>query len=147
MKHYVTGFLFSVDRCRVALIEKLNPQWQRGLHNGIGGKIEPGESALQAMVREFAEETGVVTQASDWYAFARVHRPGVYEVEMFAAFDDSIDQVRTVEREQVRIFAVDALPKALIPNLAWLIPMALDLEIDTANPVLITERAEPRLKA
>ncbi|MGB1239254.1 MAG: hypothetical protein ACPG4U_13635 [Pseudomonadales bacterium] len=61
--------------------------------------------------------------------------------------DDSIDQVRTVEREPVCFFALDALPKALIPNLAWLIPMALVPEMDTASSVPITQRAEPRFKA
>ena len=55
---YVAGFCFSECGGRVALIRKLKPEWQRGLLNGIGGKMEPGESLHSAMVREFEEETG-----------------------------------------------------------------------------------------
>ncbi len=55
---YVAGFYFSECGERVALIRKLKPEWQRGWLNGIGGKVEPGESPLSAMVREFEEEAG-----------------------------------------------------------------------------------------
>jgi 8-oxo-dGTP diphosphatase len=51
--------LFVIDGPRVLLIRKL-----RGLGagkiNGPGGRIEPGESALEGAVREVREETGVV---------------------------------------------------------------------------------------
>ncbi len=51
-------FLFSEDRRRVVLINKKRPEWQAGLQNGIGGKVLEGEIYLQAMIREFKEETG-----------------------------------------------------------------------------------------
>ena len=38
------------------LISKKRPAWQAGMLNGIGGKIEPGENPLQAMIRECKEE-------------------------------------------------------------------------------------------
>ena len=57
MKKYVTGFLFSKDASHVVLIKKINPQWQNGLFNGVGGKIETNETSIAAMVREFFEET------------------------------------------------------------------------------------------
>jgi hypothetical protein len=31
---YVAGFLFSADRKQVVLVEKINPEWQRGRLNG-----------------------------------------------------------------------------------------------------------------
>ena len=37
MKYYVAGFMYSKDRKKVVLIEKINPEWQRGLLNGVGG--------------------------------------------------------------------------------------------------------------
>ncbi|GER24302.1 hypothetical protein NCCP1664_27970 [Zafaria cholistanensis] len=37
----------------------------RGKTVGVGGKVEPGESAAQAAVRELAEETGLVTVPED----------------------------------------------------------------------------------
>ena len=60
-KKYVTGFLFSADASHLVLIKKINPAWQRGLFNGIGGKVEANEIAVDAMVRECLEETGVLT--------------------------------------------------------------------------------------
>ena len=36
-----------------------------GRYVGLGGKLEAGESALDAIVREIAEEAGVVVQPGD----------------------------------------------------------------------------------
>src|SRR5258706_13272255 len=57
---YVCGFAFKQFRQgpQVVLIRKNKPDWQRGKLNGVGGKVEPGEIPSEAMVREFAEETG-----------------------------------------------------------------------------------------
>jgi 8-oxo-dGTP diphosphatase len=62
--HYVVGFLFGHDKTMVALIKKSRPEWQKGMLNGIGGKIENSENALTAMRREFKEEAGA--DVSDW---------------------------------------------------------------------------------
>src|SRR4051794_18101042 len=59
VQQYVCGFLFSPDRSRVLLIRKRRPAWQAGKLNGVGGKLEPGETPLQAMRREFREEAGI----------------------------------------------------------------------------------------
>ncbi len=40
MKRYVAGLMFSKDEKYVALVIKNKPDWQKGLLNGIGGKIE-----------------------------------------------------------------------------------------------------------
>jgi 8-oxo-dGTP pyrophosphatase MutT (NUDIX family) len=67
---YVAGFMFDVANKQVALIRKTKPAWQAGKLNGIGGKIEDGESPEAAMVREFLEETGCNTDRDDWSHFA-----------------------------------------------------------------------------
>jgi len=41
----VAGFLLSEDRGQVALVEKIKPEWQRGLLNGMGGEIEPSDAS------------------------------------------------------------------------------------------------------
>jgi hypothetical protein len=51
MTKYVVGLAFD-DEGRVALIEKNRPAWQRGLLNGIGGKIEGDEMPVETMIRE-----------------------------------------------------------------------------------------------
>lgn len=68
MEHqdYVLGFLVSTNFAQVALIGKLKPEFQKGRLNGIGGKIEPGEKPIDAMSREFWEETGVTIEPDKW---------------------------------------------------------------------------------
>ena len=66
MQQYVCGFLFSVDRSRVLLIRKNRPAWQAGKLNGVGGKVEPGESIQKAMTREFREEAGLTLAEAQW---------------------------------------------------------------------------------
>lgn len=139
MKHYVTGFMFSADFSQVALIEKRQPDWQAGLLNGIGGKIEENESAIAAMVREFEEETSVKTTDQQWTLFAVIERPGHYIVNFFCSFTDAVFDVRTVEQERVLIVDSRELPKNVIFNLNWLIPMAMDQELVFENPVTIQE--------
>lgn len=43
---------------RIMLLNREFPSWM-GCWNGIGGKLEPGESPRSSMIREIAEETGI----------------------------------------------------------------------------------------
>lgn len=43
----------------VLLVLKNKPAWQAGKLNLIGGKLDPGETPIQAAVRELREETGL----------------------------------------------------------------------------------------
>ena len=147
MKQYVVGFLFTPDNQRVVLIEKHNPAWQRGLYNGVGGKIEAGETPLEAMIREFEEEAGVKTQANDWRHIARILRPGDYDLSVFAGHSALALEAKTVERELIALLPVDALPAKLMPNLKWLIPMALDEQLDISAPIQFQEVAGERTVA
>ncbi|QDF29314.1 NUDIX hydrolase [Halarcobacter anaerophilus] len=139
MKKYVLGFLFSEDLKYVVLIKKINPKWQRGLLNGVGGKIEDQESSSDAMVREFKEETGVLTEKQDWHCFAKINRPNFYEMDIYCAFSNFAFDAKSVEKEEVFILEKDKLPNNIIPNLRWLIPLALDKQVDFSRPVLINE--------
>lgn len=128
-KLYSLGLMFSTDRSRVALIRKATPQWQAGKLNGVGGKAEPGETARQAMVREFHEETGVLTEASSWQLFARLGSPH-FEVHVFRCFDDRVDHCQTLTHEMVVVENVDAslLLSQGVAGLAALACCALDRE-------------------
>lgn len=105
-RRYVLGFLFSEDGSRVLLIWKNRPAWQAGKLNGIGGKIEDGEQPLDAMKREFVEETLFVgygdlrnaewssanSTRPEWHLVGKRGRvamfddqPGSYEMFIYAA--------------------------------------------------------------
>jgi len=141
MKKYVAGFMFSPDKTEVLLIEKLSPAWQKGFLNAIGGLVEEGEASAEAMAREFEEETGVKTAAAKWLHFATIEIKGDYSVDFYKICSRKISAARTVEREKVVRCAVDNLPSNIVPNLAWLIPLALDEKISFELPVLFREKS------
>lgn len=123
---FVAGFLFSDDREWVALVEKITPEWQRGYLNGIGGKIEPtDDSPAAAMVREFEEETGV--EISAWDLFCEIKRRGDL-TSFFRSFAQGpIEGISGREAEEIGAYPVSELAELnTLPNLRWLIPLALD---------------------
>jgi hypothetical protein len=126
---YVLGFCFDDDCEKVLLIEKRRPAWQAGRLNGIGGKIEAGETPAQAMVREFAEETGDTVPGSlDWRPFARLCGGGwevwVFYAKMEGWIPRSLDGV-DVGEGVTRIVTISKLNLSpTLPGLRYLIPMA-----------------------
>lgn len=121
---YVVGFIFDEKKENVLLMQKCKPEWQKGLYNGIGGKMEPGERPLKAMARECLEETDLYI--NDWEQFCtlRFGVPEIGQLHCFTAIAD-ISKAKQMEEEPISIFPVNDLP-ITIPNLRWLIPLALD---------------------
>lgn len=127
---YVLGFAFSRDRKDIALIEKKKPDWQAGKLNGIGGKVEPHDpNPMEAMIREFREETGVITSGDDWDLFAVLSGNG-YEMYCYRAFNNKMYECNTQEEEVVKRIAVDTAlnVKPLVKSCQVLIRMAQDAE-------------------
>lgn len=123
MKQYVNGFLFSQDASKVALITKDRPIWQSGKINGIGGKIEENELPLDAMIREFKEETDV--HISDWEQFLLLKGED-WEVYFFRSISDDIFNVKTMTSEEVNIYNVSEVSSLnVIDNLKWILPMCI----------------------
>ena len=129
---YVLALLFTADRRGVVLMRKTRPAWQAGRVNALGGKLHPGESPLEAARREVREEAGV--DVADWEEFCVWDDP-VYRMHAVRAFDDAARSARTAEDQEVFLADVGALPPALIDNLRWLLPLALDR--DVAVPVRV----------
>lgn len=139
--HYVAGFLFSPDKRTVLLIRKKRPDWQKGKLNGVGGRIEPGETPLEAMIREFEEET--LTHLEDWTLTARLthaSRNGIVYFFAAVASENLVSSLYAVEGMSRLREAMDPNVELLdtvsvigisdyvtVPNLRWLIPQALDV--------------------
>jgi hypothetical protein len=67
-QQYVLGF--AMNENDVLLIRKDKPLWQRGLLNGVGGKLQHYDASVRyAMEREFREETGQMVPALRWAHF------------------------------------------------------------------------------
>ena len=129
---YVIGFLFAPRYERVVLIEKRKPAWQAGLLNGVGGKIEPGETPEEAIARECAEECGVALPAHGWSLIATElaaggigdgRRPTLYFLKVMSA---RAGTAHTCEAEKILLVEPHYLPRNVIPNVRWLVPLALD---------------------
>jgi 8-oxo-dGTP diphosphatase len=143
MQEYVAGLLFSENRKLVALIRKNRPDWQAGKLNAIGGRveIEKEEQPNDAMRREFREETGV--DIKTWREFASLQDERGWLVRFYWAVGNPYECMQvTDEKPSVRL--VDDLPENIIPNLQWLIPMALSMERERCDEFIIREFTKAR---
>lgn len=142
---YTAGFLFDYPVNNVVLIKKMHPAWQEGLLNGIGGKINPGETPLECIRREFNEETGC--WVDKWEKFL-ILTEDTYDVHFFRSFSKPEEQllVQTVTDETVLVvklkelffnFTLQREGWWAVPNLQYIIPMALDPEIRTSSIYLL----------
>lgn len=141
---YVAGFMFSEDKSRVALIRKNKPAWQRGLLNGIGGKVEPGEFPWDAMTREFRDETGVTVECKRWKHYCTMHGMNDdgerFRVHFYAAMGD-LSALKSKTSEQIMTFPVGMFRLSemagCVVNLPWLMALALD-HLDDGRPGFVT---------
>jgi len=149
---YVCGFLFDSHR-RVLLVRKMRgPAAVVGRWNGIGGRIERGEMGLDAMRREFVEETGIgierwdgVLQLSGMNAgrfwSVQFYRAWVEEMpaalrstndvgEELGAFD--VDAVLAQAHGRGLTYETSTRPGGVVRNLQWIVPMLLDGDVRKA---------------
>src|SRR5271170_5509642 len=122
---YVVGFLLDPTLSKVVLIRKVKPEWQKGLLNGVGGKIGDnieGETPEQAIDREFKEEAGV--GGLDWKPYLTLTTPHS-ELHFFRSIGN-VHRVQTQTGEYVSIYDIsDVMDRCdTIPNLRWCIQMA-----------------------
>lgn len=97
--NYVGGFLFSKELDKVVLIIKNKPDFLKGKLNPVGGKVEQGESNIEAIIREFKEEAGA--EIYDWKGYTTFsHRD--FAIHYFVSVGD-LGEVRQVEDEVVYI--------------------------------------------
>lgn len=123
MIEYVAGLLFSDDGLNVTLMLKNRPEWQAGLYNAVGGKVEFLEAPEAAMKREFLEEAGVDI---DWdYRF--VLEGSDYKVHWFSCHNtEAMRYLRTMTDEVVEVVEAYGMPENIVPNLWWIVPMMND---------------------
>jgi 8-oxo-dGTP diphosphatase len=134
--NYVAGFLIDPFN-RLLLVEKQKPDWQAGRLNGIGGKIEFAEEPMDAMIREWREETG--DDFTDWYEFCKLDASDHAVVHFFKGRTVVPHHARLIKQDKndvgERLLCIDTdmvHRHRTIPNLLWLIPLAF---CDAYEPV------------
>lgn len=170
VKEYVLGFALTKNKRWVVLIQKTKPEFQAGKLNGVGGKIEEGETPKEAMVREFHEETGCFHE--EWKHYATLNFSGsrvyvfssIFEIpndwvvglnsvdilisiytpykrfEIPQSFLPNVRKKGWPTEETPCIVATENLPENIMTNLSWLIPMTRD--VGFTQPLEITYREE-----
>lgn len=89
--------------------------------DSIGGRLEPGETLDEAMVREVREESGVTPTEFQWLECVPERRPELYGEAMHHIYavtdwEGGMPSNRCDEHAEIRWFTLDEL--SLLPNLA-----------------------------
>lgn len=161
---YVAGFLLADVRYGatnsgatvpyVAVILKNRPAWQKGMLNGIGGKVEPFDRTFEdAMTRELQEEAGIVVAPSRWSHFATV-RSLRSNVVFFTSHIGTVDyrelpRLRDDTDEPCGWYPELILQHPdtmIVPSCRFLIPLARQPEF-TQTPVLFQWAEAPSAEA
>ncbi len=115
MKQATLTFLIRRGVDPIVLLGRKKKGFGRGKVNGFGGKIEAGEDAEAAAVREIAEETGLAVRREDLIAVGRI----VFVFPADPSFDHDVSvfvaerwtgEPRETEEMAPEWFALDALP-------------------------------------
>lgn len=126
MTAYTVGFIFDPTFENVLLMHKTKPAWQAGKINGLGGKIEPGETMYECIAREIKEESALETNTDAWVFIGNISSDTVSLDVLVYIYVGRLADAQTVEGERVEWFPVASLPQNIISNLRWLIPMTID---------------------
>jgi 8-oxo-dGTP diphosphatase len=142
---YVNGFMIDPYRREVIFIEKQRPSFQKGKWNGIGGKIEPNELAIHAMVREFHEEAGIETYPEAWQHVLDIAGPD-FTVHFYRMFVDGIPPATQKTDERLGVWRLrDIYPGSepglpTLDNMKWILPLMFTASPNMILPVQVLYR-------
>lgn len=116
--NYVIAFLYSGDK--VLLLRRCNASFGNCQYSLVGGKIEPGEAALQALVREIKEEIGLTLQEKDLTFVHALYRKGTESDFVALCFSADITGKEIINAEpekhdDMQFFSVHNLPENILP--------------------------------
>ena len=113
--NYVLGIVTKGNK--VLLLRKNNPDWQKGLYNGVGGKVNLDETPLEAIIRECQKEVGL--EIPNWNQIETIPlQSGVDLTYFFAVIEEEeLKKAQSLQDERVEFFDIDNLPKNILKDL------------------------------
>ncbi|MFN2145219.1 MAG: NUDIX hydrolase [Anaerolineales bacterium] len=111
--------LFFIENDQILLSKRANTGYMDGYYSVVAGHIEPGETVVQAAVREAAEEAGVLILPHDTEVVGVMHRrDGEERIDFFARVHRWVGEPYNAEPEKcsdLSWFPLDALPEDIVP--------------------------------
>ncbi len=104
----------------VLLARRFHASFADGLYSMVGGKVEKGETARQAIRREVQEETGLDIPEENFELVHTFHRKGTEGPLVAMCFKADITDMNPINKEpdkhdDIRFFPVSNLPTNIIP--------------------------------
>lgn len=101
------GYVVAPDGKHVALLKKNRPEYLQGLWMGVVGKVDEGETPLQAVRREVFEESSL--DIDEWKFIKVIENPErPCDIHVFFAVHD-LTHAKTMTDEEVRVTRLDDL--------------------------------------
>lgn len=149
-KQYTLCLLFNKDLSKTLLIKKAEGKMFAGMFNGLGGKLEEGETPKQAVIREVFEESQSLINLTKPIHLAKIFFPMeegavLNKNNTLDVFYDVIDELEIPEDREGKIdwfdvdFALNLKNEKLVGygNIQYLTNLALinEREIRNANSI------------
>ncbi|OGH10490.1 MAG: NUDIX hydrolase [Candidatus Levybacteria bacterium RIFCSPHIGHO2_01_FULL_36_15] len=113
-------YLFLIKNNKILLLKRFNTSYEDGNYSVIAGHLDGEETALQAIVREAKEETGISLNKKDISFIHIMHRKSSEEERMDLAFIARKWRGNVINREsnkcsELRWFSLKRLPENIVP--------------------------------
>ncbi|PRN00182.1 NUDIX hydrolase [Aliarcobacter cryaerophilus] len=105
------------DNKEILLLKKNNPDWQKGLYNGIGGKVELNTTPLETIIKKCQEELGV--NISNWIELdSEISSSGIEIVYFLTTLNEGeIKKLQSQTDERSELFSINNLPANILQDL------------------------------
>lgn len=105
------------DNKEILLLKKNNPDWQKGLYNGIGGKVELNTTPLETIIKKCQEELGV--NISNWIELdSEISSSGIEIVYFLTTLNEGeIKKLQSQTDERAELFFINNLPTNILQDL------------------------------
>ncbi|WNL14646.1 NUDIX domain-containing protein [Aliarcobacter cryaerophilus] len=115
MMRVVVGII--TDNKEILLLKKNNPDWQKGLYNGIGGKVELNTTPFETIIKKCQEELGV--NISNWIELdSEISSSGIEIVYFLTTLNEGeIKKLQSQTDERAELFSINNLPTNILQDL------------------------------
>ncbi len=105
------------DNEEILLLRKNNPDWQKGLYNGIGGKVELNTTPLETIIKKCQEELGV--NILNWIELdSEISSSGIEIVYFLTTLNEGeIKKLQSQTDERAELFSINNLPTNILQDL------------------------------